>query len=168
MWVTEIRNNPSPGRGDISGNKLDKFITASRWLVLCKINFTEGVVPKLDDPTHHRDLFLLGQIARQEQAAFSELFDQRAPAILGVLSRVLDKAQAEVVLLEVFAEVWKEASRFHPNGTSPFSWMLQLARKGAVEHLRVGGRAHPVLSTEAPALPKLRSVLLGGVKNGGN
>jgi RNA polymerase sigma-70 factor, ECF subfamily len=53
-----------------------------------------------------------------------------------VLSRVLDKDQAEEVLLEVFAEVWEEASRFHPNGTSPFSWMLQLARKRAAERLR--------------------------------
>ena len=90
----------------------------------------------MDNPTHHRDLFLLGQIARREEAAFCELFDQRAPAILGVLSRVLDRTQAEEVLLEVFTEVWEEASRFHPNGTSPFSWMLQLARKRAAERLR--------------------------------
>lgn len=100
------------------------------------MNLFESVVLKLHHPTYDRDLFLLGQIALQEQAALSELFDQRAPAILGVLSRVLDRAQAEEVLLEVFAEVWKEASRFHPNGTSPFSWMLGLARDRAAERLR--------------------------------
>ncbi len=100
-----------------------------------------------NDPTQHRDLFLLGQIARREEAAFCELFDQRAPAILGVLSRLLDKAQAEEVLLEVFAEVWEEASRFHPNGTSPFSWMLQLARNRAAERLRATRR----LSADRPS-----------------
>ncbi|HVG08416.1 MAG TPA: sigma factor [Thermoanaerobaculia bacterium] len=94
----------------------------------------------MDNPTHHRDLLLLRQIASQEQTAFTELFDQRAPAILGVLSRVLDRAQAEEVLLEVFAEVWEKAPRFHPNGTSPFSWMLQLARDRAAERLRAARR----------------------------
>ena len=100
----------------------------------------EGLGPKLDDPTHHRDVLLLRQIARREEQAFCELFDQRAPAILGILSRLLDKAQAEEVLLEVFAEVWEEAPRFHPNGTSPFSWMLQLARNRAAERLRAARR----------------------------
>jgi RNA polymerase sigma-70 factor, ECF subfamily len=93
-----------------------------------------------NDPAYSKDLFLLGQIARREEAAFCELFDQRAPAILGVLSRLLDKAQAEEVLIEVFAEVWEEAPRFHPNGTSPFSWMLQLARDRAAERLRSARR----------------------------
>ena len=112
----------------------------------------ESAAPKLDKPIHDRDVALLRRIARREETAFCELFDHRAPAILGVLSRVLDRTQAEEVLLEVFTEVWEQGSRFHPNGTSPFSWMLQLARKRAAERLRAARQGHVARSTETPVL----------------
>lgn len=88
----------------------------------------------LDD--RGRDLFLLGRVARGNGEALGELFDQRAPAILGILSRVLGREEAEEVLQDVFADIWKQAAGFHPNGTSPFSWMLQLARARAADRLR--------------------------------
>ncbi len=87
------------------------------------------------------DLFLLGRIARGDGKALADLFDERAPAILGVLCRVLAREEAETVLQEVFTEVWKEASNFHPNGTSPFGWMLLLARSRAADRLRARRQA---------------------------
>lgn len=65
-----------------------------------------------------------------------ELFNERAAAILGVLTCVLNPEDAEEVLQEVFAHVWKDAASFQPNGMSPFGWMLLLARSRAVERLR--------------------------------
>lgn len=109
----------------------------------------------LNNFPHHRDLSLLSRIALREESAFCELFDWRAPAILGVLSRVLDPAQAEEVLLEVFAEVWEEAPGFHANGTNPFSWMLQLARGRAAERLRAARRRAADSSPPAGDPPKV-------------
>ena len=90
----------------------------------------------IDNEAKERDLFLLGRIARGDGKALADLFEDRAPAILGILARVLGREEAEDVLQEVFAQVWKEASGFHPNGTSPFGWMLLLARARAVDRLR--------------------------------
>src|SRR4051812_41354612 len=86
-----------------------------------------------------KDLFLLGRVARGDGQALGELFDERAPAILGVLSKVLTREEAEEVLQEVFTVVWKEAPNFRPNGTSPFGWMLLLARSRAADRLRARG-----------------------------
>ena len=82
----------------------------------------------LDKEAKERDLFLLGRVAQGDGKALSDLFDHRAPAILGILVRVLGREDAEEVLQEVFAQVWRGARDFHPNGTSPFGWMLLLAR----------------------------------------
>ena len=90
---------------------------------------------KIDKEPKERDLFLLGRIAQGDGKALADLFDNRAPAILGILTRVLGPEEAEDALQEVFAQVWREASGFHPNGTSPFGWMLLLARARAADRL---------------------------------
>jgi RNA polymerase sigma-70 factor (ECF subfamily) len=83
-----------------------------------------------------RDLLLWERTARKDKASFCELFDRRAPAILGVLCKLLSRSEAEEVLQDVFRDVWREAVSFSPNGTSPFAWMLLRARARACERLR--------------------------------
>lgn len=94
-----------------------------------------------NDPGAHRDLLLLRKIAERDESALCELFEERGPAVLGILCRLLDKAEAEDVLVDVFASIWSEAPRLEPNGRSPFSWMLCLAKSLATERLRVKWRA---------------------------
>ncbi len=89
------------------------------------------------DPHLHRDLLLLGKIAKRDPSAFNELFEERGPAVLGVLCRLLVRSEAESVLEDVFRTVWDEADSFFPNGTSPFAWVLRLATSKATERLRV-------------------------------
>jgi DNA-directed RNA polymerase specialized sigma24 family protein len=89
------------------------------------------------DPKLHRDLLLLRKITERDKSALCELLEERGPAVLGVLCRLLNKAEAEDVLVDVFASIWTEAPRFEPNGRSPFSWMLCLAKSLATERLRV-------------------------------
>lgn len=91
------------------------------------------------------DRQLWERISRREGEALCELFDRRAPATLGMLSKVLGRSEAEVVLEEVFGDVWREAASLSLNGTSPFAWMLLRARARAVERLRC-----------KPALPEVQ------------
>lgn len=108
---------------------------------------SSGIEPKLKyAPPLPRDLLLLGKIAERDRAAFIALFEERGPAVLGVLCRLLDKAEAEDVLVDVFEAVWEQAPFFQPNGTSPFGWLLSLARSRAAERLqdlRAAGRSGP-------------------------
>ena len=59
---------------------------------------------------------LVLRVAAGDQAAFARVYDLLAPRVFGLILRVLvDRAQSEEVLQEVFLEVWQSASRFAPN-----------------------------------------------------
>ena len=69
--------------------------------------------------------------------AFSRLFDELAPLVLTVTKRVLrNRAMAEEVSQEVFAEVWQKAARFDPERGSASGWVGTLARRRAIDRVR--------------------------------
>lgn len=105
----------------------------------------------LDKTSSDRDLLLLGRVAQGDGQALGELFDERAPAILGVLVHLLDRREAEEVVQEVFASVWADAASFQPDGTSAFGRMLLLARTRAVERrLNRGVETPQTAATDLP------------------
>jgi len=80
---------------------------------------------------------LLGRVAGGDQAAFARLYDLLSPRAFGLILRVLvDRAQSEEVLQEVFLEVWQSASRFAPNRGQGRSWVLTIAHRRAVDRVR--------------------------------
>ncbi|WP_344073207.1 ECF RNA polymerase sigma factor SigK [Microbacterium sediminicola] len=80
---------------------------------------------------------LLGAIASGDRAAFATLYDSLASRMFGLILRVLvDRAQSEEVLQEVFLEIWQSASRFAPNKGQGRSWVLTIAHRRAVDRVR--------------------------------
>jgi len=80
---------------------------------------------------------LLERVAQGDQAAFSDLYDQLAPRVLGLVIRVLkDHSQSEEVTQEIFLEVWQTASRFDPNKGGASTWLLTMAHRRAVDRVR--------------------------------
>ena len=80
---------------------------------------------------------LLERVAQGDQRAFSELYDQIAPRVLGLIRRVLkDQAQSEEVTQEVFLEIWQSATRFDPNKGGASTWILTMAHRRAVDRVR--------------------------------
>ncbi|GAB3602616.1 ECF RNA polymerase sigma factor SigK [Microbacterium aureliae] len=89
-----------------------------------------------DDPVDHVGI-LLGRIAAGDQRAFARLYDMISPRVFGLILRVLvDRAQSEEVLQEVFLEIWQSASRFAPNKGQGRSWVLTIAHRRAVDRVR--------------------------------
>src|SRR5688500_18887867 len=83
------------------------------------------------------EIFLLGRIAAGDREAFAQLFDQQAPTVLGLLTRLLrDHGRAEEVLQETFLQVWQQAGRYRPELARPRSWILMMARSRALDGIR--------------------------------
>jgi RNA polymerase sigma-70 factor (ECF subfamily) len=80
---------------------------------------------------------LLVQTAQGDQDAFARMYDLISPRVFGLILRVLvDRAQSEEVLQEVFLEVWQSAGRFAPNRGQGRSWILTIAHRRAVDRVR--------------------------------
>lgn len=92
-----------------------------------------------DDGTGSADQIgaLLQRVAAGDRAAFAEVYDALSARAFGLILRVLvDRAQSEEVLQEVFLEVWQSASRFTPNRGQGRSWVLTIAHRRAVDRVR--------------------------------
>jgi RNA polymerase sigma-70 factor (ECF subfamily) len=85
---------------------------------------------------------LLALVARGDQEAFAELYRLVAPAVFGLISKVVrNPAQAEEVTQEVFVELWRTAPRFDPARGAARSWIMTCAHRRAVDRVRSSQRA---------------------------
>ena len=85
---------------------------------------------------------LLALVARGDEQAFAELYQRVAPAVFGLVSKVVrNPAQSEEVTQEVFVELWRTASRFDPARGTARSWIMTCAHRRAVDRVRSAERA---------------------------
>lgn len=100
------------------------------------------VIDGVDVPTDGTDPgdaagALLGLIAGGDRDAFAQLYDLISARLYGLIVRVVvDRAQSEEVLQEVFLEVWQSAARFAPNKGQGRSWLLTIAHRRAIDRVR--------------------------------
>lgn len=84
---------------------------------------------------HAADLLL--RVGDGDRQAFAELYDMLSSRVFALILRVLvNRAQSEEVLQEVFLEVWQSARRFTPNKGQGRSWVLTIAHRRAVDRVR--------------------------------
>ncbi|GGO63802.1 RNA polymerase sigma factor SigK [Microbacterium nanhaiense] len=80
---------------------------------------------------------LLQRIARRDKPAFAALYDQLSPRVFGLVLRiVVDRAQSEEVLQEVFLEVWEKADRFAADRGRGRAWVFMIAHRRAVDRVK--------------------------------
>ena len=85
-------------------------------------------------------VWLLGAVARGDEAAFERLYNETRAKLYGVLLRILGRpALAEEVMQETYLKVWKMADRFDPMLASPITWMVAIARNRAIDIVRKRG-----------------------------
>ncbi len=90
-----------------------------------------------DGPATDHVAALLARCADGDQNAFAQLYDRLSSRVFGLILRVLvDRAQSEEVLQEVFLEVWQSASSFAPKKGQGRSWILTIAHRRAVDRVR--------------------------------
>jgi RNA polymerase sigma-70 factor (ECF subfamily) len=80
---------------------------------------------------------LLSAIAGGDRGAFEALYRATSGKLLGVCLRVLsDRAEAEDVLQEVYASVWRKAVQFDAGRAGAITWLAMIARNKAIDRAR--------------------------------
>jgi len=86
---------------------------------------------------HGRLEDLLGRVARGDESAFEQVYEDVAGVVFGTVLRVLrDHAQSEEVTQEVMVDLWRTASRFDAVRGSALAWILTIAHRRAVDRVR--------------------------------
>jgi RNA polymerase sigma-70 factor, ECF subfamily len=79
----------------------------------------------------------LGNIVLGDANALARLYDECAPALLGLaLKMIKNKADAEEIILDVFDQVWRTARNFDSARGSVWRWLTLLVRSRAVDRIR--------------------------------
>ena len=79
----------------------------------------------------------MARVVARDSSAFTELFDEHAPVVLGMLVKMLRRREtAEEVLQETFLQAWNHAGKFDARRASPRGWLILMARSRAIDRLR--------------------------------
>lgn len=97
---------------------------------------------------------LLERVGRGDEAALERLYDRYAPALYAVAYRISgERSDAEEIVLDAFAQVWREAPRFQPSRGSVIAWLTMIGRSRALDLVRSRGRRTNVVTKAAAAEP---------------
>jgi len=83
------------------------------------------------------DRQLMRAVADGSSDALSRLYDRHAAIVFGLARRILMRVEdAEEVVQDVFAQVWRDAGRYVPERATVAGWIVMLARTRAIDRLR--------------------------------
>jgi len=84
---------------------------------------------------------LVVALKRNERTAFEFLYDHYSGALFNIISKTLrDEERAADVLQESFLKIWKNIASYNPEKGRLFTWIMNIARNGAIDAARVEGR----------------------------
>ena len=87
------------------------------------------------------DAQLLARIAAGDEVAFGALYDRFSSGLYAfVFKMTRDEKEAEDVLQEGFAHIWRRAVTYDPARSAPFTWAVMILRNKAIDRLRVRQR----------------------------
>lgn len=96
-------------------------------------------------------LQLIRRMANHESAALVELYGMWAPVFLGVACRMLgDRREAEDVVTDTFARLWRRAEDYDPHQSPPFVWAFAIMREYCIDRLRIRQRARKETPRSVP------------------
>jgi len=101
--------------------------------------------------TSPEELGLIERVVQGDQEAFFVLYDRYAARVHALMLHILgDSMLAEEATQDTFLKLWSRARQYIPSRGQFITWLLTIARRTALDRLRLESR-RPTLSTaQAP------------------
>ena len=97
---------------------------------------------------------LVAQAARGDERAVGRLYDRYGAVLYAVAYRIVgQRADAEEVVLEAFAQAWRDAPRFEAGRGSVAGWLTMIARSRALDLVRSRSRRERITASAAADRP---------------
>lgn len=94
---------------------------------------------------------LVIELQNKQAFAFSVLYDDYAPALLGIAFKIVkDKTIAEEVLQDVFVKIWKHIDTYDASKGTLFTWMLNITQNTCKDYFRSKQYKYQQLIDESP------------------
>jgi RNA polymerase sigma-70 factor (ECF subfamily) len=91
----------------------------------------------IEERTRNIDPELLAALHRGDETAVERLYAEFGRTTFGYLMSTLrDRGAAEDVQQQVFLEVWKRGPTYDPSRAGLLTWIMQITRSRAIDHLR--------------------------------
>jgi RNA polymerase sigma-70 factor (ECF subfamily) len=115
------------------------------------------------------DAELVIRVARGDEQALGRLCDRFGAVLYAVAYRVLnEKADAEEVVMEAFAQAWREAPRFDAGRGSVAAWLTMMTRSRALDLVRSKSRRVRITDTAAREEPSRAPAMSTGFPSPGS
>ncbi|MBI4853106.1 MAG: sigma-70 family RNA polymerase sigma factor [Acidobacteria bacterium] len=89
---------------------------------------------------------LVERMAKQDQIALQEFYERYSKLVFSLVLKVLNcRTDAEEVTLEVFWQIWQQASQYQENRGSVVAWLVMIARSRAIDRRRSRDRTSNTL-----------------------
>lgn len=160
MQTAAIRSFASPRYSPGLSNSLDlayydvghvvrRYPRLGRW---SDTGFSIPHVP-LADAAEPLDVQLIVIMAQGDERAASTLYDRHGAVMYGLALRVVgEPADAEEVVLDAFAQAWRDASRYDTSRGSVGGWLTTITRTRALDLIRARGRRSKMTETATATL----------------
>lgn len=101
------------------------------------------------------DRDLIFRAAGGDDTAIAELYDRHGGVLYAVAYRIVGgRADAEDVVVEAFAQAWRDATRFEAARGSVVAWLVMIARSRALDMVRARGRRDRLTLSAAAGEPE--------------
>lgn len=107
---------------------------------------------------------LLPKVALGDRSALKAIYDAAAPRLFAILMRTVRRRElAEDLLQETFVTIWRKAYQFDARRGEASAWMSAIARRKAIDRLRVAAREITGLDAVIESLADRPESRQGGV-----
>lgn len=104
------------------------------------------------------DHILVERLQQGDRAVMSDIYDQYADTLYGILVKIVrSDVVAEDLLQETFVKVWLHRDRYDPMKGTFFTWTLNIARNMAVDTLRSGAYKASVVNRSVDEIVGMES-----------